>query len=238
MKKLMLWSMVLFLTACGTVSTQPRPGSYAVEQPVLQIPENQGSLFTGDSALLSDAEIQQILSYQVTFPAQMRIAILSLGQQQSWWTRWSAELTQLSDQIEQRFITVLRASPAIYDASYLPSFLAPEKRSVPYLREAAARYQADVLFIYRSTCTSYEKYRLLSADETKAYCTVEAAVLDIRSGIVPFTSVATETFSAKKEQEDLDFSETLYKAQMKAIGDALSKIAKDLVKFIVASRHE
>jgi hypothetical protein len=238
MKKLMLWSVVLFLTACGMVSTQPRPGSYAVEQPVLQNPENQGSLLTGDNAVISDAEIQKILSYKVAFPVQMRIAILPLGQQQSWWTRWSADLTQLSDQIEQQFITVLRASPAIYDASYLPSFLVPEKRSVPYLREAAARYQADILFIYRPTCTSYEKYRLLSADETKAYCTVEAAVLDTRSGIVPFTSVATETFSAQKEKEDLDFSETLYKAQMKATGDALAHIAKDLVKFIEASRHE
>ena len=115
MKKIILlciW-MVLLLSACTPVSTQPRPGSYAGEQqPSLQSPQDQGALFTSDAVVISDAEIQRILGYQVTFPARSRIAILPLGQRTRW-SGWSDEFTQLNNQIEEKFIAVLRASPAI-----------------------------------------------------------------------------------------------------------------------------
>jgi hypothetical protein len=235
MKKLGLVWFVLLLSACNTVSTQPRPANYAAEvAAAAQSLQSQGALLASDAAVMSDAELQRLLAYQVTLPPKSRIAILSLGQQT--WAGWSDEFTQLNAQLETNFIAVLRASPAIYDASYLPSLLTPEKRTAPYLREAAARYQADLLFRYRTTCNTYEKYRLFGADETKAYCTVEAVVLDTRSGIVPFTSVGTETFAAKKGQDDLNFAETRRKAEMTAIAAALGRIAQDFVKFIEAPR--
>ncbi len=235
MKKIVLLCVVFLLSACGsTVSTQPRPASYMEQAFPMGTSEEQGSLFTSDRKVISDEEIKRILEYNVSFPSQNRIAIMSLGQP-TWYSGWSHEVTELHNRFEQNFIALLRASPSVYDASYLPALLIPEKRTVPYLREAAARYQADMLLLYRTKCNTYEKYRLLGADETKAYCSAEAVLLDPRSGIVPFTSVVTETFAAKKDQEDVNFYETMHKAQMTATGEALSQVAKELVKFIEMS---
>jgi hypothetical protein len=221
--------VLTFLAGCASeVSTQPRPESYYQEAAQ---PAAQESLFTGDNAVITDDQISAILAYRFQFPARSRLAILPLGERTKW-SGWSDELTQLSEQTEQNFIGVLRSSPAIYDASYLPSLLIPEKQTVPYLREAAARYQADLLLMYRPACQRYEKYRFFVADEVKAYCTVEAVVLDTRSGIVPFTAVITEDFTAKEDKNDVNFAETMRKAEVQAINTALGQVANRLVEFI------
>jgi len=159
------------------------------------------------------------------------VAILKLSKD-SYWQYYSNDFTQLTDSISKEFIQTLVDSDKIYDASFLPSMLVPEKRTVPYLREAAARYQADLLLVYRSSCRSYQKYRFVSPDETKAYCSVEAALLDIRKGIVPFTSVSTNEFMTVKDPADTNFSETKKKAELEAISKSLGEVAKELVSFL------
>jgi hypothetical protein len=48
----------------------------------------------------------------------------------------------------------------------------------------------------------------------------------------------TKTFSAKKGDEDLNFSETMYKARIDAIGEALAQIAGEFVEFIEISMEK
>jgi hypothetical protein len=97
---------------------------------------------------------------------------------------------------------------------------------------AAARYQADLLLLYRDQCGSFEKYRFFQEDQTRAYCAVEAVLLDIRSGIIPFTVVATESFSAEKTKGENNFHETIKKAEYRALSKALSRVATDLSEFM------
>jgi hypothetical protein len=117
----------------------------------------------------------------------------------------------------------------------LPSFLLPEKRTVGLLREAAARYQADLLLIYRTSCRTYDKYRFVRTDQTKAVCSVEAALLDTRTGIVPFTSEASRDVAATKSAEDMTLEETIRKTEMAAISDALADIAVRVTSFLETS---
>jgi hypothetical protein len=110
--------------------------------------------------------------------------------------------------------------------------LTPERQSIPYLREAAARCQADLLLVYASGSVTYEKYRFLSPNVTKARCTVEAILLDVRTGLVPFTSVATQEYEAKKTSEDMTFAETIARGRAQAERVALGEIADSVVAFL------
>jgi hypothetical protein len=105
-------------------------------------------------------------------------------------------------------------------------------RAVPYLREAAARFQADLLFIFRPDCQTFRRSRFLAADEVRAACTVEAVLLDIRTGIVPFSYVATKEFVARKTGDDASFQETIVQAELQAITDGLEVIANRVVAFL------
>jgi len=215
------------LYGCATpISTGARPEGYYSSPP-----QDQGaSLFSGDAAVLSSDAINRILDYRYEPPALSRIALMPFGREM--WSGWSEELAVANEGLKRHVISQLTSSPHVYEASYLPSILVPEKHSVPYLREAAARYQAVLLLIYRTYCRSFDRYRFITADETKAFCGVEAALLDTRTGLVPFTSVTTQSFQAKKEKGDLSFQETVLKAQLEAVTKALEDVSSELVRFL------
>ena len=148
------------------------------------------------------------------------------------WSGWSEELALASDSVKQKVLDELRGSAAVYDASYLPSILIPSNRTVPHLREAAARYQADLLLVYRSYCRSFEQYRFFSPDTSRAYCGVEAVLLDTRTGLVPFTTVAMKSYDVVENDADSNFRETQLRAQLNATAEALGDVSREVVLYL------
>ncbi len=225
--------LMLMLLAGGCAapaSTLPRPEAY---YNTTAAADSGDSLFAGDAATLSDEAIQKILSYNYQPPALSRVALMPFGREI--WSTWSEELAVASQQVQAEVLETLRASPRIYDASYLPSILVPQNRTVPHLREAAARYQADLLLVYRSYCQSFARYRLFGASESRAYCGVEGVLLDTRTGLVPFTAAALRTFEVVENRQDTNFRETQLRAQLDASAGALAEVSAAVVTFLAAA---
>ena len=223
----LLFSLVIATGCALPVSTVSRPDAYYdafVSDP------SSDSLFSGDEAVLSDAQIEKILAFDYSPPQLGRIALMPFGREL--WSEWSEELSLASEQMKGDVMSRLASSQQIYDASYLPSILIPDQKTVPHLREAAARYQADLLLVYRSYCRSFERYRLFAADRSRAYCGVEAVLLDTRRGLVPFTSSVLKSFEATENSTDINFRETILKAQLRATADALSDVSAEVVSFL------
>lgn len=227
-----LTGAALVLAGCGsTMSTQSRPDTYYDSSTSNQA---AASLFSGDAETLSDEAIRSILAHKYEAPALSRIALMPFGREA--WAGWSEELALASGKMQSEVLDRLRASPRIYDASYLPSILVPQNRTVPHLREAAARYQADLLLVYRSYCQSFEKYRLFSADTSRAYCGVEAVLLDTRTGLVPFTTVASRSYDVARNSADTNFRETMLRAQLDATAAAMGDVSNEIVQFLSTGR--
>lgn len=207
------------------------PGSYyaTTPHPVRDL-DQPVSLFPGDANVLTDEAIGRILNYRYEPPGLSRVALLPVGMEA--WGGWSEVLTTATKKIEDDVIATLEASPHVYDAAYLPSVLVPEKRWVPYLREAAARFQADLLFVHRNYCRTFEKYRLFRADRVRALCGVEGVLIDTRTGLVPLTAVTSRTFDIEASADDLNFRETVLKAQLAALAEALGEAVADVVKLL------
>lgn len=220
--------VVSVLFGCTTpISTQSRPDAYYDSSGA---GSSETSLFSSDSATLTDEAIRTILAYKYEPPALSRIALMPFGREV--WSSWSEELALASDKMQSEVLDRMQASPRVYDASYLPSILVPKNRTVPHLREAAARYQADLLLVYRSYCQSFEKYRMFAADESRAYCGVEAVLLDTRTGLVPFTTVTSRSFDVVENKSDTNFRETQLRAQLDATAAALRDVSNEIVQFL------
>jgi hypothetical protein len=188
------------------------------------------SLFPSDQAVISNEALATILSAKVALPQRSRIAIIRLAQPR--YGNWSEDLSRQDASIQERFQTQLAQSKRVARAAALPSLLLPQKTTVSYLREAAARYQSDLLVVYRVSTRSFDRQKFLGNAETKAYCTIEALLLDTRTGIVLFATSATETFERRKATSDVNFCETIWKAELSATGQALDKVAAELVAFL------
>lgn len=228
MIKYTLIALVLLLSGCATVETTPRPDSYYTGTGQ---GDSAAPLLKGEPGRLTDGDIDRIINHRLALPRQNRIAILALSGA-NLWRFYSSDFVQLNEAMEHDFIGVLRSSGRVYDASFLPALLVPENRTVGYLREAAARYQADLLLAYRTRCASYDRFRFLSPNEVRAYCSVEAVLLDVRTGIVPFTSVSTNNVETTKGADDKNFAETIKKNELAAISKSLNEVAKGLVRFL------
>jgi hypothetical protein len=107
----------------------------------------------------------------------------------------------------------------------------PPQQSIPHLRHAAARFQADLILVYRTYSRTYEREKLFAAGETRAYCTLEALLIDTRTGVIPFSTIVTEDFSARRSKQDVDFNETIAKAEQQAIARAQLAMAAQVVQF-------
>lgn len=225
---LFITGLVLMLTgSCAKhmVVAPPPPPESIIEDQQNRLQE---SLFKGDQAVLSNQDIERILSGHVTLENRHRMAVL--GVMSRW--RWSEELSDLESQNAERFIQSLKAAPQLTEVRYMPPLLVPERRTVPYLREAAARFQADLLLVYTTQVQTFEKNRFVGTDEVRARCIVDSVLLDVRTGIVILSATATEGVYAKKSPGDLNFSETVAKAETEARGKALVKVANGIVAFV------
>jgi hypothetical protein len=191
----------------------------------------QESLFKEDQAVVSNQEMAEILSARLELPKNAKLAVVRFGQMPYWWG-WSEDFVRVNRQIDDDFLGRLKTAQRVREVAYLPSLVTPRNMTLPYLRQAAARFQADLLLVYRTSSQNYQRNRLFSPDETKAYCTVEAVLLDTRTGLIPFSTVVTENFSARKNKNEYDFAETIAKASQQAIGKAWLHVADDVKQYL------
>jgi hypothetical protein len=220
-------------TATGGASGIVAPTESLVEKGFAPSPDLRESLFREDNAVIGNVELERILSAKLTLPDNAKLAAVRFGPLPYWWG-WSEDFVRLSQDMDAQFLGTLKGASHVREVAYLPSLVTPQQMTLPYLRQAAARFQADMLLIYRTSSRTYDRQHVFAPDETKAYCTVEAVLLDTRTGIVPFSTVVTENFFAKQSGKDMDFSETVAKAQQQAIAKAWQTTAKQTVDFLNA----
>jgi len=207
------------------VSSVNRPNSYYNQnQPEVL------SLDQSSSAFSSAENISKLLNHRIELPKQNRIAIVNLNKSGIQGVQIS-EANQLSENLVENFIMKLRSSDRVYDASYLPAMLIAPQRSIDTLRLSAARMQADLILTYQSLCGSFSDFNLFRENQNKSYCTVEAVLIDVRSGLIALSSVSSQELETTESKADMNFYEMQRKAEVKATHHALAKVAEDVFRY-------
>jgi hypothetical protein len=227
----LLSSVAIAHSSCASVATQPRRANDP-RGLVASDAKEPVSLFPSDTAILTDAEIARILDVRVGLRNRVRLAVLHLDHRSmDFGYLYGGEGVPIG-WLNADMFALLRKLERVHDASYLPSVLIPAKLTVGHLREAGARYQADLLLIFRTECRTYQQYRLFRASQAKAYCLADAALLDVRTGIVPFTSRATKDYLIEEKDTEIDLAETVRRSEQTAVEAAMLENATNLASFL------
>ena len=233
---------LLLVSGCDTVPQgrlasnleQPPPASLMDSEHVEKEPIPV-SLFPADQAILPDAAVAKILASSVQVYEKPKLAIIKFPDQGSQFYGPYYWRNEDYVKLQESQITALTSPLPLEQLGRvfpLPSLMTPRQMSIPLLREAAVRVQADLLVIYRTHSDTYTRSRAFAKDKVKAYSTCEVVLLDIATGIAPFTTVMTRDRLETQTSEDLDFSETRRRAEQGATSDALRAAADDLAKFV------
>lgn len=214
----------------GVTSTMAT-ADYAAREPIAT------SLFPSDQAVLGEEAVGRILSSKLELPAKAKLAVMKFPEAEGsryrgrYYWRDEEYLKLQQEQMEALSKTLL-VSDQIMEVTPLPSLMTPNRVSIPVLREAAVRMQADLLLVFRVGSDTYSRYRTFAKDKVKAYSTCELVLLDVRTGLVPFTRVVSSERLELKQSADLDLSETMRRAEQASAAEALKVSAEDLASFL------
>jgi hypothetical protein len=228
MKKISVLSLACALLLTGCAKKRPATSSFYASSEYQNRALLQQSLFRSDQAILSNEEIETILSSRIQLPKNAHLTILRLGEADellSWAFLANADSPFVS----------LAGNPRLTRVSWLPSLLIPEKLTVPLLREAAARFQADLLLVYRTPCQRFQNYRLFGDDTARTYCVAEALLLDVRTGVIPFSTASAKQVNVRETKDDVSFYETLKKAESTATAEAIAELTQQVSQFLASA---
>lgn len=190
------------------------------------------SLFNDKSATISEENIQQILNGNYQLPQQLRVAVVRINNSAERRYSWNDEEYLKTQQAYlDLFTTKLKQSNRVTKVLNIPDLLISKTPSFTSIREAAVRLQADIVIVYAINSDLYAKNKLFSPDDLKAFATTQLLLLDVRTGLVPFSTIVTKDFLSQKTKEETNTWEARKRVQKEAVQLTIDEVGLQLGSF-------
>lgn len=217
--------------SCSTPRQISMPNEYAY---VNNDPPITKSLFEDQSSTISEENIQKILDGNYNLPQNLRVAFVKLESNQNqgryYWS--DEEFLKSQQRYLDLFIEKLKNSARVKSISTIPDLLISKNPTFTNIREAAVRTQSDIVVVYAIESDLYSQYKLFTKPTIKAFATTQLIILDVRTGLVPLTTIVTKDFQDKKNDRDLSDSEATNRIKNEAVLLTIEEIGKQITSFL------
>jgi len=229
---ILLVATILAFVSCTT--TRQIGGGYNAagnfEVPITQ------SLFDDKNSSISEENIQKILDGIYQLPEKFRIAIVKLEskqyQQRNYWRYWTDERHMKAQQSYlELFTDNFKKFQQITSVSVIPDLLISSSPTFVTIRESAVRTQADFVAIYSITSELYTKENWFSSPDIKAFATTEFLLLDVRTGLIPFSTIVRKDYQSRKQKEDFNDEAVNERVKNEAVLLTIREIISQLTEF-------
>jgi hypothetical protein len=228
MKKqiLILPLIALFFIQCEVSRQMGNPSRQVITE----------SLFNDKDRTLSEENIKTLLDGKLILPDTLRVAVFKVGMNNHFYSNMLYSRNyEVSIKGQQNLFDSLAASlkqnARIEQVHSIPTMMLSTYPNITQLREASVRLQSDILIVYSTTSDIYYHQKVIKKDEIKAFATTELFVLDVRTSLIPFSTVVTKDFIAKEIKGELN-AETRKRAEQEATLQTLMEIGEQVKKFL------
>lgn len=223
--------LAILIASCNTPKQISNPSEYSYLNDGPQITK---SLFDDKSATISEENIQKILEGSYRLPRDLRVAFVKLeGSQSQRSYYWSDEQylksqQQYLDLFSERFKQSIR----VKSVATIPDILVSKDPTFTSIRESAVRTQSDIVVVFAINSDIYSQYKLFSKTDIKAFATTQLIVLDVKTGLIPFTTIVTRDFQDRKNEADLNETEARNRVKNKAVLLTIEEIGDQIAHFL------
>jgi hypothetical protein len=194
------------------------------------------SLFNDKDRTLSEENIKTLLDGKLILPDTLRVAVFKVGMNNHFYSNMLYSRNyEVSIKGQQNLFDSLAASlkqnARIEQVHSIPTMMLSTYPNITQLREASVRLQSDILIVYSTTSDIYYHQKIIKKDEIKAFATTELFVLDVRTSLIPFSTVVTKDYIAKEIKGELN-AETRKRAEQEATLQTLMEIGEQVKKFL------
>ena len=193
------------------------------------------SLFDAKDRTISEESIRKLLDGTLRLPDTIRIAVYNYSKAPL--NRYYFGNTTDEDYLkaQQSFVDTLvktiYKSNRVKKVTLIPAMMITKSPNITTMRETAVRLQSDLLLVFSVTSDIYYKYRLFNKDEAKAYATAECMLMDVRTAMVPYSSIITSDYYSKKIDSDANLEELRKRTEKTAILQSLGESGTRLSLF-------
>lgn len=246
MKKMisLLINSIIFTTLYSCSSAQHASNAAYMNQVKYANKETlKSSLFSKGEHRLSEKDIRRILNSKISIPKKIRLGIIKLESKSTYTSDWhwqapsslmNSKAFILNDDLKKNFFGKIEESKRVSDIVILPSMMIPAPLTIDLLRESSVRLQVDMILVLKTeNLAGYEYMPFWVKDKAKTLSTVEAVLLDIRTGIIPFTSITTDSALLRESDKDLNRFELMKRSSEEAEKKSLSSTAEALKNFLI-----
>ena len=195
------------------------------------------SLFSDRSATIPEEQINRMLQGNYKLPSQLRVALVKMDaepQTKRMRTYADEDYLKLQQSYQDVLIEKLRLTSRVSRISGIPDLLVTRGSSYTNIREAAVRMQADLVVIYSITSDIYTKYKAPAEPDIKAFATTQIVMMDVKSGMQPFSTVVTKDHVAKRKPETPEDPAALARAENEAVLTSLFEVGTQITDFLKA----
>ena len=194
------------------------------------------SLFDSKDRTISEENIQKLLSGKLVLPDTVKIAIYQYTKaprNRYYYSYYSDEdFLKTQQSFIDTLLNKLSEASRVRKVVLIPNLMISSTPNITNMRETAVRLQADLLLVFAVTSDIYYKYRVFSKDEAKAYATTECMLMDIRTALVPFSTIVTKDFYSKKQDSDANLEELRKRTERMAIYKTLNVTGDRLLGYL------
>ncbi|TDK45558.1 hypothetical protein [Algoriphagus formosus] len=218
--------------ACTTVKPTGTGSSaqayYQSEPPITQ------SLFADQSSTISEENIRKILEGTYSLPENLRISLVKLestqNQRSYYWN--NEEYLKSQQEYLDRFTESFKRSERVQQVSQIPDLLISSNPSFTTIREVAVRTQSDLVVIYSINSDLYSHYKVFAKTDMKAFATTQLILMDVRTGLIPFSTIVTEEFQSKRMDGELNDNEAANRIKNEAVLLTIQEIGEQINQFL------
>lgn len=227
-------TLLLVISSCKT--SQPALQFNSTEDKYYEsnVPPLTQSLFADKNSTISEENIQKILNGEYKIPQTLRVAIVKVeGSMAHNRFSWNDEQYLKTQQAYlDLFIEKLKQSARVISASAIPDLLLSKPATFTNVREAAVRLQADLVLVYSISADVYSKYKIFTKPDIKAFATTQLILLDVRTGLIPFSTTVTKDLLSKRQETELDNNEASNRIQKEAVLMTIDEIGNKMLFYL------
>lgn len=227
--------VIIVLSSCSVSkpigqSTQgvSAQGYYKPEPPITK------SLFDDKASTISEENIQKILDGNYSLPNNLKVSLVKLESTQNirnyYWN--NEEYLKSQQEYLDLFTTKFKQSERVQKVSKIPDLLISNNPTFTSIREAAVRTQSDIVVIYSINSDLYSKYKLFSKSDIKAFATTQLIILDVRTGLIPFSTICTKEYQSKRQENELNDNEASNRIKNDAVLLTIQEIGERINDFL------
>ena len=232
MKFILTLPALFFILSCGTAryNVSGMEDTYGAADTLIT-----QSLFNDKSASISEENIQRLLDGNYKLPQQLRVAVVRLDNNNNANRRyfWNDEdFLKTQQSYLDSFTAKLRKSPRVQKVAVIPEIVVSKSPSFTQLREAAVRLQSDLVVVYSIASDIYSRYKPFSNPDLKAFATTQLILLDVRTGMVPFSTIVTKDQLSKKTKSELDNAQASARVQHEAVLLTIDESSRQMLDYL------